>query len=134
MAEAPSKYPRQPQAWYYGPEGWSVVDNPLDGSDPGESHADALRRAGYARQPSMRLEGGRQWMSDYHLEVFDGREFDHFLVVMTTRGNRYLVLVEGFPQLLDLLDRLLPLVKMGAETQDKELALRQQGEALEGLT
>ena len=122
----------QPRAWHYGPGGWSVIDNPLHGPDPAESRLDALRRAGYGLQPSFRLEGGR-WESDYRLEVYDGKEFDHFLVCMGARGRQYAVTVDGLPQLLDLLGRLVPVVRMAAETQDKERGLRQGGEPTEGL-
>jgi hypothetical protein len=134
MAEPETRAVRQQRAWQLGGTGWSVIDDPL--ANPGttaESYPDALRRAGYARQPSIRLEGGGQWTSDYYVEVYPGREFDRFLVCLNTRGQRHNIAVEGFGQLVTLLNQLIPIVKMGAETQEKERRIRRQGEPSEGL-
>src|SRR5437868_2894149 len=100
MTETASKLPRGPKAWRYGAEGWSVIDNPLHGPDPSEPALEVLRRAGYGLQPALRLEGGSRWASDYHLEVYDGKQFDHFLLCVGTRGGGYAVAVEGLGSLL----------------------------------
>ena len=124
--------PQGLKAWHYGPAGWSVIDNPLAGGETDEVWPDTLKRAGYARQASIRLEAGK-WASDYHLEVYDGKEFDHFVVCMGVKGNRYTVLVEGFQLLIGLLRELSPLVQFGAQTQDKEMDLQRRAEPTEGL-
>ena len=133
MTPATRKLPRGPQAHSYSASGWAVIDNPLHGPDPAEPILEVLRRAGYALQPSMRLEGGSHWASDYHLEVYDGKEFDRFLVCVFTRGPGYTVVVEGMGQLLELLGQLIPILQLAGQTQEKEVNLRREGEPTGGL-
>jgi hypothetical protein len=133
VAEPESRLPRGPKAWRYTAQGWSLIDNPLHGAGEAESPAEVLRRAGYLPQASLRLEGGSRWASDCRLEVYDGKEPDHFLVCVSTRGPGYPILVVGLGQLLDLLGKLLPVVELGGRARDKELNLLRQAEPTEGL-
>lgn len=118
--------------WHFDDGAWSLGKDPVAGSEGDDRWLDALRDGGYHRYAAIRLEGGR-WASDYRVSVYEAVDGDRFLTCLAAKGRTFKMVAENLPSLLELLGKLIPVVRLAAETQDKEYELKRRSEPTEGL-